>query len=48
MLGETCALFIRRYCIDRKFSTSKVVEEFFLHIIFMSVNKNLNLLHKVL
>ena len=40
-----CAPFIICFCIDSRFSTSKVVEEFFLQNIFMSVNENLNLLH---
>ena len=44
----TCAFFISRYCKDSRFSTSKIVEGFFLQIIFMSVIENLNLLHKVL
>ena len=44
--GTTCALFNSRYCIDSRFSTSKVVEDFFLQFFFMSVYEKLNLLHK--
>ena len=46
--GTTCVLFISRYCIDSRFSASKVVEGFFLQIFFMAVNENLNLLQKAL
>ena len=46
--GTTCVLFLSRFCIDSRFSTSKVVEGFFLQIIFMAVNENLSLLHKAL
>ena len=36
--GASCALFISRYCIHNRFTTSKTVEGFFLHFFFRSVN----------